>query len=55
LVVSGDRAVAQARTELNYKMEGGRGDKREDLLLNDVLWRLQRTPGGWKIKEEIYQ
>ena len=55
VVVSGDRAVAEGRTELTYKMEGGRGERRQDLLLNDVLWRLQRTPAGWKIKEEIYQ
>ena len=55
LSVSGDRAVAQGHTELLLKMEGGRQDKREDIIRNDVLWRLQRTPHGWRIKEEIYQ
>ncbi len=55
VVVSGDRAVAEGRTELSYKTEGSREDRREEVLLNDVLWRLQRTPAGWKIKEEIYQ
>jgi ketosteroid isomerase-like protein len=53
--VSGDRAVAQGRTTLSYKVEGGRGEKRDEVLPNDVLWRLQHTPNGWKIKEEIYQ
>ncbi len=53
--VQGDRAVAQGRTRLTYKLEAGRGEKREEVLLNDVLWRLQHTPNGWKIKEEIYQ
>ncbi len=55
LVVSGDRAVATARTELTYKVEAGRGEKRDEVLLNDVRWQLQRTPAGWKIKEEIYE
>ncbi len=55
LVVSGDRAVATARTELTYKVEAGRGEKRDEVLLNDVQWQLQRTPAGWRIKEEIYQ
>ena len=55
LSVSGDRAVAQGFTEFLIKLEGGRQDKREEATRNDVLWRLQRTPLGWRIKEEIYQ
>ncbi len=55
LVVTGDRAVAEGRTELYYKIEGGRGEREEQRINNDVLWRLQRTPAGWKIKEEIFQ
>jgi ketosteroid isomerase-like protein len=55
LTVSGDRAVAEARLEVLYKIEAGRTEKREDTLRNDVTWRLQNTPAGWKIKEEIFQ
>ncbi len=55
VVISGDRAVAEGETELSWKTEGSREDRREERILNDVLWRLQRTPAGWKIKEEIYQ
>ena len=49
------RAVAEARTELLFKMEAGRGERREQVFVNDVTWRLRRTPGGWKIVEEIWQ
>lgn len=55
LTVSGDRAVAEARTELLYKTGGGRREKKEDVLRNDVLWRLRNTPLGWKIVEQIFQ
>ena len=55
LTVSGDRAVAEARLEVLYKIEAGRLEQREDTLRNDVTWRLQNTPAGWKIKEEIFQ
>lgn len=53
--VSGDHAVAQARTELLYKFEAGRREARQQLFVNDVTWRLRRTPAGWKIVEEIWQ
>jgi len=55
LSVSGDRAVAQGYAEFLIKVEGGKQDKREITNRNNVLWRLQRTPLGWRIKEEIYQ
>ena len=55
LRVSGDRAVAEARLELLYKIEASRGEAREQLLRNDVTWRMKYTPSGWKIQEEIFQ
>jgi ketosteroid isomerase-like protein len=55
LHVSGDRAVAEARTELLFKMEAGRKEEREQIYRNDVTWRMRRTPAGWKIVEEIWQ
>jgi len=55
LTRGGDRAVAEARTELLLKLEGGRKEKKDQVFVNDVTWRLRRTPGGWKIVEEIWQ
>lgn len=55
LTVMGDRAAAEARTELLFKREAGRGENREELFRNDVTWRMRRTPNGWKIVEEIWQ
>jgi hypothetical protein len=55
LTLSGDRAVAEARTELLLKLEGGRKEQKEQVYVNYVTWRLRRTPGGWKIVEEIWQ
>lgn len=55
LVVNGDRAVAQARIEHSLRIEAGRKEAKEEVLRNDVVWRLRRTPGGWKIFEEIFQ
>ena len=55
LTVSGDRAVAEGRVEVLYKIEAGRHEARSDYLRNDVTWRLKRTPLGWKIAEEVYQ
>ena len=55
LTVSGDRAVAEGRLELLYKIEAGRHEARSDYIRNDVTWRLKRTPLGWKIVEEVYQ
>ena len=55
LTVSGDRAVAEGRIEILYKIEAGRKEARQDYIRNDVTWRLKRTPLGWKIAEEVYQ
>lgn len=55
LSITGERAVALARTELLLKHEGGRREEREQLFINDVTWRLRRTAAGWKIVEEIWQ
>ena len=55
LTVSGDRAVAEGRVEILYKIEAGRNEARSDYIRNDVTWRLKRTPLGWKIAEEVYQ
>jgi ketosteroid isomerase-like protein len=55
LTVSGDRAVAEGRLEILYKIEAGRKEARSDYIRNDVTWRLKRTPLGWKIAEEVYQ
>lgn len=55
LTRSGDRAVVEARTELLLKLEGARKEKRDQVYVNDVTWRLRRTPGGWKIVEEIWR
>ncbi|HEX7549079.1 MAG TPA: hypothetical protein VF579_00725 [Candidatus Methylomirabilis sp.] len=55
LTVSGDRAVAEGRVEILYKIEAGRKEARSDYIRNDVTWRLKRTPLGWKIVEEVYQ
>jgi ketosteroid isomerase-like protein len=56
LTVSGDRAVAEAETELIFKKEAVlRGEARQDVFRNDVTWRLRRTPLGWRIVEEIWQ
>jgi len=55
LSVTGERAVALARTELLLTHEGGKREEREQLFVNDVTWRLRRTAAGWKIVEEIWQ
>lgn len=55
LTVSGDRAVAEGRVELLLKVEAGRKEARQEVIRNDVVWRLRRTPLGWKIREELYQ
>jgi hypothetical protein len=55
LTVMGDRAVAEGRAEILYKIEVGRKETKENYIRNDVVWRLKRTPLGWKIVEEIYQ
>jgi len=53
--LSGDWAVTEARTELLFKREAGRGESRQEVFRNDVTWKLRRTPNGWKIVEEIWQ
>jgi len=54
LTVQGDRAVAEGNTELLVKVEAGRKEKREELIRNEVTWRLKRGPMGWRIREEIF-
>lgn len=54
LTVTGDRAAAEARFELLIKQEAGRFEAKQETIRNDILWRLKRTPAGWKIQEEIY-
>jgi ketosteroid isomerase-like protein len=54
LVVQGDRAVAEAYTEILVKLEAGRKEARENLIRNEVTWRLKRGPMGWRVKEEIF-
>ena len=54
LIVQSDRASAEAYTELLIKKEAGRKEAREELIRNDVTWRLKRGPMGWKIQEEIF-
>ncbi|HSD51456.1 MAG TPA: hypothetical protein VLG48_08610 [Candidatus Methylomirabilis sp.] len=55
LTLTGDRAVAQAATELLFRVERGRGEKGKEIYRNEVTWRLRRTPLGWRIVEEIWQ
>lgn len=54
LSVQGDRAVAEAYTELLTKVEAGRKESRQDVVRNEVTWRLKRGPLGWKIQEEVF-
>ena len=55
LTLTGDRAVAQAATELLFKVERGRKEAGKEIFRNEVTWRLRRTPAGWKIVEEIWR
>jgi hypothetical protein len=55
LQMMGDRAVAEGMVEMTLKLEARRGEAREDYIRNDVIWRMRRTPAGWKIQEEIFQ
>jgi ketosteroid isomerase-like protein len=54
LTVQGDRAVAEASTELLVKVEAGRRESRENLVRNEVTWRMKRGPMGWRIYEEVF-
>ncbi len=55
LTVMGDRAVAEGRAEIRYQIEVGRKETKDNYIRNDVVWRMKRTPLGWKIVEEVYQ
>jgi ketosteroid isomerase-like protein len=55
LTATPDRATAQARMELQLNLEATKLDPKQETLRNDVLWRLRRTPSGWRIEEEIYE
>ena len=54
LNLQGDRAVAECYTELLTKVEAGRKESKQDLIRNEVTWRLKRGPMGWRIQEEIF-
>lgn len=54
LTVQGDRAVAEANTELLVQVEAGRKENRSEVVRNEVTWRLKRGPMGWRIQEEIF-
>jgi len=54
LTVQGDRAFAEAYTELLIKVEAGKKESKEDFVRNEVTWRLKRGPMGWRIYEEIF-
>jgi ketosteroid isomerase-like protein len=54
LALQGDRAVAEAWTEMLIKVEAGRKDSKQDVVRNEVTWRLKRGPMGWRIYEEIF-
>ena len=53
--VQGDRAVAEATTDMLIKVESGRKESKSDVVRNEVTWRLKRGPLGWKIQEEIFR
>ena len=55
LNVSGNAATAEASTELLLQLEATKKEERQQTYRNDVLWRMRRTAGGWKIVEEIWQ
>ncbi|MFB3818372.1 MAG: nuclear transport factor 2 family protein [Candidatus Methylomirabilales bacterium] len=54
LTVSGNHASAGGWIEMHLKLEAGRREAKEELVRNNVNWRLRRTPLGWKIYEEIF-
>ncbi|OGB95884.1 MAG: hypothetical protein A2Z31_03175 [candidate division NC10 bacterium RBG_16_65_8] len=54
LTLQGDRAVAEAWTEMLIKVEAGRRESKQDVVRNEVTWRLKRGPMGWRIYEEIF-
>jgi ketosteroid isomerase-like protein len=54
LTVQGDRAVAEAFTELIVTQEAGRKEAKQNIVRNEVTWRLKRGPFGWRIQEEVF-
>ena len=54
LKVQGDRAVAEATTDLLLKIEAARKEAKSEVVRNEVTWRLKRGPLGWRIQEEIF-
>lgn len=54
LTVQGDRAVAEAFTELIVTQEAGRKEAKQNIVRNEVTWRLKRGPFGWRIREEVF-
>jgi ketosteroid isomerase-like protein len=54
LMVSGNHASAEGWIEMQLKLEAGRREAKDELVRNNVIWRLRRTPAGWKIYEEIF-
>ena len=56
LIIAGERATAEAYTELLFKQEAGKGEsKKGQLFKNYVTWRLKKTPLGWRIVEEVWE
>jgi ketosteroid isomerase-like protein len=54
VMVSGNHASAQGWIEMKLKLEAGRREAKDELVRNNVNWRLRRTPLGWKIYEETF-
>lgn len=54
LTLQGDRAVVEAATELIVSVEAGKKEARQNIVRNEVTWRLKRGPMGWRIQEEVF-
>jgi ketosteroid isomerase-like protein len=54
LTLQGDRAVVEAETELIVSVEAGKKEARQNIVRNEVTWRLKRGPMGWQIQEEVF-
>lgn len=54
LTLQGDRAVVEAATELIVSVEAGKKEARQNIVRNEVTWRLKRGPMGWRIQEEMF-
>jgi len=55
LKVSGNTATVEAATDLEMQLEATKYEERKQTVRNEVVWRMRRTAGGWKIVEEIWQ